>query len=162
MRHRYCGFYTVEMCVIFPIVFMVILSLISLTFYYYDMSLVHSRVYELLRYGEKKLVYGIDIQAYDSIEEGRELLEIKEYAQEVLTEGLYVTKISIHNGSLTDGVVLFEGTCEVTLPGLALIKRWNPSAFCIPFELRETCICREERTRAISLIKEITRKGDNK
>lgn len=159
MRHRYQGFYTVEMCLVFPIVFIVILLLIDVAFYYYDMSLVHSRVYELLRCTEKEFIYGIDPLTQDQLKEKKEKVELDEYKQQLLSKGLFITEVSLNKCSLAGDKMVFEGICEITLPGLTLIKSWNPSAFQFPFEIEKDCICREERTRALFLIKEIAKKG---
>lgn len=159
MRHKYQGFYTVEMCVVFPIVFTVILLLIDSAFYYYDMSLVHSRVYELLRGKEKEAVYGISMLSQDQVKEKG---EFDEYEQELLSEGLFITRIMVEKCSLAKSKIIIEGICEIKLPGLSLIKKWKPSAFQFPFIVEEECICREERTRALFFIKKIAGKGKDK
>lgn len=162
MKHKYQGFYTVEMCMVFPIVFVVLLLLLDSAFYFYDMSLIHSRVYELLRCTEKEAIYGISPLKQNQLNGEKEEGECDEYKQQLLSEGLFITEISLKKYSFVGDKIVFEGICEITLPGLSLFKRWNPSAFQFPFKIEESCICREEQTRAIFLAKKVVEKGKNK
>lgn len=157
-----CGSYTVEACLLFPIIFFLLLLIFNYTLFSYDRARIQARMDVIADQAVSYIAYDIEAESgklnrtqkvkhtvFYHLFSDKSFQERKMnvYGSKLFQKGFYVTKVQSIQVDCDAFNVTITGKAKVQLIGLNFISWFTKDTFYIDMRESQTIFPREEKTR---------------